>query len=131
MPLPRSLARFNRRVTNRILGSLPRRLSPFVTVSHVGRVTGRVYTVLLASFDTPTGVVLTPTYGPQADWVKNLFQAESFRMDRRGETRVFAAPRLVGREEAWPHLPRLVRLAMRVLRIQDFVVADRLDIADG
>lgn len=131
MPLPRWLARLNRSATNRILGSLPRRLSPFVIVSHVGRVSGRTYSVPLAAFRTEEGVILTPTYGPTADWVKNVLAAGSFRMDQRGETHTYTGVRLVGRAEAWLFLPRPVRIAMRLMRINWFVAADRSGIADG
>ena len=43
MPLPRSVARFNRRVTNRLLGRLAPRLPGFGIVVHTGRKTQRRY----------------------------------------------------------------------------------------
>lgn len=125
MVLPRWLARVNRRFTNRILGRIPDRISPFVTLHHVGRTTGRHYAVPIAGFVIPTGILLTPTYGPQADWVRNILAADTFSLDRRGTTHTYTAAKLVDRSEAWPHLPVLVRLAMRVIGVSWFVVADQ------
>ncbi len=125
MVLPRWLARTNRLFTNRLLGSLPRRWSPFAIVHHVGRVSGRHYSTPLAGFRTPRGMILTPTYGPEADWVQNLLAAGSFTVDRRGDLLELTNARLVPRAEAWPHLPFVVRLAMRALRVDWYVVGDR------
>jgi deazaflavin-dependent oxidoreductase (nitroreductase family) len=124
MPLPRWLARTNRRFTNHLLGRLPRRWSPFAIVYHSGRTTGKSYRTPLAAFKTETGAILTPTYGPGADWVKNVLVAERFQMDIRGSRWQLHGARLVGRDEAWPYLPLLVRVAMRLLRIDVFVRAD-------
>ena len=43
MPLPKSLAKFNLRYTNRVLGPLARLLPGFAVVTHVGGRSGRVY----------------------------------------------------------------------------------------
>lgn len=125
MVLPRWLARFNRSVTNRILGLIPRRWSPFVIVYHRGRKSGSRHATLAAAFGTPGGFVLTPTYGPECDWVRNVLSAGSFAIERRGTTHHLANARLVPRKEAWPHLPGPVRLAMRVLRVDWYIRGDR------
>ena len=125
MVLPRWLAKTNRRVTNRVLGRIPERISPFVTVRHVGRATGRQHEVLLAAFSTPEGVLLTPTYGIEADWAQNVIVSGSFQMVRRSEISSFHSVRIIDRRLAWPHLPKAVRFAMRILRVHHFVVADK------
>lgn len=125
MPLPRWLAATNRRVTNRLLGRIPRRVSPFVIVHHIGRSTGNAYATPLAGFRTSTGLILTPTYGLTADWVRNILCTESFDVDRRGIVATMTNVRVIGRAEAWPFLPLVVRGAMRLLRIESFVQADR------
>ena len=125
MVLPRWLALANRKFTNRVLGLIPRRWSPFVIVHHRGRRSQRTYSTLAAAFRTPTGFVLTPTYGPDADWVRNILAAGSFDLDRRGEMHRLANARLIPRNEAWPHLPLPVRLAMRLLGVKWYLEADR------
>ncbi|MDJ0924071.1 MAG: nitroreductase family deazaflavin-dependent oxidoreductase [Acidimicrobiia bacterium] len=124
MVLPRWLAQTNRLLTNRVLGLLPRRSSPFVVLHHVGRRTGARYTTLLAAFSTGDGFVLTPTYGPDADWVRNVMASGAFVIDRRGTRVPLSNARLVTRTEAWPYLPALIRLAMRLLRVRWYVRAD-------
>lgn len=124
MPLPRWLARANRKFTNQVLGRIPRRISPFMIVEHTGRLSGRRYSTPLAAFATESGYILTPTYGPETDWVKNLLAMSSFEMDRRGRTVALKNPRLVPRPDVWPHLPFLVRAAMRIMGIEWFVEAD-------
>jgi len=124
MVLPRWLARANRKLTNRVLGSIPRRWSPFVIVHHRGRKSGRAYSTLAAAFRTPDGFVLTPTYGPEADWVRNVLASGVFDLDRRGQIHRLGNARLVPRNEAWPHLPGPVRLAMRLLVINWYLAAD-------
>lgn len=124
MVLPRWLGKINRSFTNRLLGRIPSRFSPFVIVHHRGRNTGHLYSVPLAAFRSATGLVFTPTYGPDADWVRNLLAADAFDLDRRGTTYRMNNARLVNRTEAWPDLPRPVRTAMIVLQVRSFVVAD-------
>lgn len=125
MVLPRWLARFNRSVTNRVFGLIPRRWSPFVVVFHKGRRSGKRYATLAAAFTTEGGFVLTPTYGPDADWVRNILAAGSFAIEKRGVTYQLVNARLVPRAEAWLHLPGFVRLAMKALKVTWFVRADR------
>jgi deazaflavin-dependent oxidoreductase (nitroreductase family) len=130
MALPRWLAQFNKVATNRIAAAVPRRLSPFLILHHVGRNTGTAYAVPVAAFRTGDGIVIPPTYGPQADWVRNVLASGEFTADWRGSTRTYVRARLVDRTAAWPHLPWVVRTAMRLLRIQWFVVADS-SVTDG
>ena len=82
------------------------------------------YATLAAAFRAPGGFVLPPTYGPECDWVRNVLRSESFAIDRRGTTYQLGNARLVGRNEAWPYLPALVRLAMRALRVEWYVRGD-------
>ena len=124
MVLPRWLAKVNRRFTNRILQRIPARISPFVRIHHVGRKTGASYRTVLAAFRTPTGYVLTPTYGPDADWVRNVLAAGNFTLEANHGAHALRDARLINRREAWPHLPLLVRAAMRVLRVNWYVAAD-------
>ncbi len=124
MVLPRWLGKVNRSITNRILARVPARFSPFVTVHHRGRKSGQLYSIPLTAFRTETGYVFTPTYGPDADWVRNVMAADSFTLERDGQTYELHNTRLVTRAEAWPFLPLLIRVAMRVLRVQWYVAAD-------
>ena len=130
MPLPRWLAGVNRSFTNRLLSNLPRRFTPFVILHHTGRSTARRYSVPLAAFQRGDGIVLTPTYGLEADWVKNVLAAGELDLVHRSLGGHYTGVRVIGRSEAWPHLPALVRVAMRLMRIEWFVAADRSVVAE-
>jgi deazaflavin-dependent oxidoreductase (nitroreductase family) len=125
MVLPRWLARFNRRVTNRVLGRIPSRWSPLVLLHHVGRTSGKQYSTPLAAFRTDFGFVFALTYGPGADWVQNVLGADSFAIDARGVRHELAGARLIPRTEASRYLPTPVRVALRLLRVEWFLAAER------
>jgi deazaflavin-dependent oxidoreductase (nitroreductase family) len=122
MPLPRRLARFNRRFTNRVLGAIPSRLSPFVIVEHVGRRTGARHRTPVAAFRHPAGWLIALTYGSGADWVRNVQAADGAVLVRRGVSEVVTSPQLIGRTEAFPHVPVLIRLVLRVIGCTEFLV---------
>jgi deazaflavin-dependent oxidoreductase (nitroreductase family) len=122
--LPRWLARFNRRVTNRILMRLAER-PPYCALHHSGRTTGKPYVVPLNAFPGETGFVFALTYGPGADWVRNVMAAGSAVLEYGGESIELATPRLVPRHEVWRCFPRYVRFALRLLGTRDFMVMAR------
>lgn len=122
MPLPRGLARFNRRFTNRLLGRLPVRLSPFVLVEHVGRRSGTTYRTPVATFRHPAGRLIALTYGSGADWVLNVLAADGAVLRRGGVAEVVSAPLVIGRVDAFPHLPVMIRLFLRLLGTTEFLV---------
>ena len=122
MPLPRSLARFNRRWTNRVLGAIPARISPFVMVEVVGRRSGVPHRTPVAAFSHPAGWLIALTYGSGADWVRNVEAADGSVLHRRGVAEVVSEPVVVGRVEAFPHLPWLIRQFLRILGTTEFLL---------
>jgi len=121
MPLPKALARFNVRVTNRALRPLVRRLPGFVLVRHVGRRTGLERETPLLLFRDGDRYVIAMTYGPDSEWAKNVLAAGGcVAMSRRGPLRL-VEPRLVHdpsrRLVPWP-----VRPMLRILRAADFMI---------
>jgi deazaflavin-dependent oxidoreductase (nitroreductase family) len=120
MPLPRSVARFNKRFTNRWAEPLARRFSNFAVVHHRGRRTGRSYTTPVNCFGGDESVVVALTYGVDADWAQNVLSGPA-TLELRGRVRRIVAADLIGRDETWSTLPRLVRGALRVLRVRDFL----------
>jgi deazaflavin-dependent oxidoreductase (nitroreductase family) len=120
MPLPRSIAHFNKRFTNRLLEPMARRFSNFAVVHHVGRVTGSEFATPVNSFVHDGHLVIALTYGPDADWVRNVLCGPA-SVESRGRVSVVTGARLVGREEVWPAIPRLVRAVLRVLGVRHFL----------
>lgn len=121
MPLPRWVAYFNKRVTNRFMEPVARRFSNFAVIHHVGRKSGTEYATPVNWFAVDaTTMIVALTYGPRADWVRNLRSGDGW-LEIGSTHRQVAATRLVGRPQAWPHLPLLVRFALRVLTVHDFL----------
>ena len=95
MPAPRSVARFNRRVTNRVTSKVAGYLPGFAIVSHAGRKSGRVYRTPVNAFATDVGSSVALTYGPESDWEKNVLAAGSCALQTRGRHVRLVDPRLV------------------------------------
>ena len=127
MPAPRWLARFNRRVTNRLLGRLAPRLPGFGVVVHTGRKTHRLYRTPVNVFPRPGGYVIALTYGPHAEWVRNVLASGGCALETRGRTVRLSRPRLF-RDERRRAVPALVRLVIGLAHVDDFL---ELSLDDG
>ena len=90
-------------------------------VVHAGRTSGRVYRTPIYAFDAGDGLAVALTYGPQADWVQNIFE-NGGSMQRNGSDFTIVDPTIVGRTAVWAHLPRIVRISLRILRVTDFML---------
>ncbi len=119
MPLPRWVARFNKRVTNRFLEPLARRHAGFAVVEHRGRRSGANYRTPVNVFDAGDEIVVALTYGPGADWVQNVLDRGGAIL-RQGDRSPIATAQIVERAEAWPYLPGIVRIALRLLTVNHF-----------
>ena len=126
MPLPQRLARFNRHVTNPVARTVAGRLPPFAIVRHQGRRSGTAYrTPIMAFRDRATGgYVVALTYGPEAEWVKNVLAAGACELERGGRVARLTAPRLIAATEAAPSLPAPVRWILRRLRVTAFLALE-------
>jgi deazaflavin-dependent oxidoreductase (nitroreductase family) len=98
MPLPRWLARLNKRAFN------PREIRRGVrpVLIHVGRSTGRTYRTPLDAHPVPDGYVFIPLYGPRTDWVRNVLAAGSARLSIGGVEVGLVSPRMVRKQDVWP-----------------------------
>lgn len=96
MPYPRWLAKVNKRVFN------PREVEKGdrPVVIHVGRSSGTVYKTPLDALPTDGGYVLVVRYGPDSDWVRNIFAAHGATLRVGGEDIRLVSPRLVPEQEA-------------------------------
>jgi len=68
MPIPKSIANFNKHVTNKFFLLFAGRLSPFAIVNHKGRRSGRSYRTPILAFPMEAGFVFALTYGRDVDW---------------------------------------------------------------
>jgi deazaflavin-dependent oxidoreductase (nitroreductase family) len=120
MPLPRSLASFNNRVTNKITRPFAGRLPEFGVVTHVGRRSGREYRTPVNAFRRGDEYVFVLTYGPDSDWVKNVEAAGGCTMKTRGRVVRLTAPRQFT-DPARSRVPRPVRAILGLIDVDEFL----------
>lgn len=121
MPIPLRVARFNRRVTNPLLGTISDWLPPFATLHHVGRSSGRRYRTPVFAFSSPRGVVIALTYGPDVQWLRNVEYGGGARMVRRGHVLALTHPHRLHGAAGARLVPRVIRAGLRLMRVDDFV----------
>ena len=120
MPLPRSIARANRRVTNRLLGPLATRLPWFGVVIHIGRKSRRQYRTPVNVFRRGDRYIIALTYGSNSDWVCNILADGGCTLETRGQTVHLSRPRLF-HDESRRHVPAPVRLVLGIVNVSDFL----------
>ncbi|GAB2536898.1 nitroreductase family deazaflavin-dependent oxidoreductase [Nocardia heshunensis] len=126
MPLPRALARINRKISNPVLG-VPARVLPFFgIVIHRGRKSGREYRAPVMAFQRDGGYRIALTYGRDVDWLKNIRAAGTFEFETRGRTVTLTEP-VVGHDASASWAPPLVRQALVGLNAEDYVQARLVD----
>lgn len=94
MPGPKWLARFNKRVTNRILGPPSTLLPGMGVVFHLGRKSGQVYRAPVLVFREGDEYVIALTYTSDTDWVKNVLAAGGWGFLTKGRMLTLVEPRL-------------------------------------
>jgi deazaflavin-dependent oxidoreductase (nitroreductase family) len=120
-PLPRALARFNRKFANPVVCLIARWLPPLAIIRHRGRRTGRDFVTPVLAFGTPEGLVVGVLYGMASDWVRNVRVAGRAQVQRRGALCEHRRVRLVSRDEGLPSVPVLLRGPYRALGVRDFL----------
>jgi len=124
MPLPKSLAKFNLRYTNRVLGPLARLLPGFAVVTHVGRRSGRVYRTPVNLWRDGDGYVIALTYGADSQWVRNVLAAGAVDVETRGRMVHLVGPEIVV-DPRRSHVPRPVRPVLGLARVDEFMLLRR------
>lgn len=76
MPLPRSVALFNKRYANRLVRPIARIVPFLAVIHHVGRLSGREYAIPVNIFRDGNDIIVPLTYSSDTDWVKNVLAAE-------------------------------------------------------
>lgn len=127
MPMPRWWGHINKRVFN------PRAVAggKWPVLTHVGRTSGATYHTPLDAHPVDGGYIFVLVYGSGSDWVRNILAAGSARLRVEGKEMDLAAPRVVGKDEAFQALAADVARPPRMLRITEFLrmdlVADEAD----
>jgi deazaflavin-dependent oxidoreductase (nitroreductase family) len=124
MPLPKCLARFNRVVTNPVVGPFAARLPGFAIVTHVGRRSGREHSNPVNLFRRGDRYVIALTYGADSQWVRNVLAAGAVDIETRGRRIHLVEPEVV-HDPAGSLVPAPVRPILRAAKVSDFMVLGR------
>jgi deazaflavin-dependent oxidoreductase (nitroreductase family) len=125
MPIPQSIARFNKSVTNRITRLFAGRAPWFAIVIHTGRKSGKEYRTPLNAFPTKDGFAIALTYGPDTDWVKNVLASGSCSLEYRGHTIPLTSPSLTTVAEIDDTFPRPVRVVLSLINVDQVLLLRR------
>jgi deazaflavin-dependent oxidoreductase (nitroreductase family) len=120
MPIPLAVGRLNRVGFNRLSIPFAARLPGFGVVHHRGRRSGRAYRTPVNVFPVDDGFVIALTYGPRADWVRNVVVAGGLRIETRGRLHDCTEPYLY-RDPERTDVPAGVAVALRALGVEDFL----------
>ncbi|MFQ6398233.1 nitroreductase family deazaflavin-dependent oxidoreductase [Nocardia sp. KC 131] len=122
MPMPRWWGHINKRVFNphAIAGG------KWPVLTHIGRTSGATYRTPLEAHPVDGGYLFVLVYGSGADWVQNILIAGGAQLRIDGQEIELAAPRLLGKDEAFQALSDEATRPPKVLRITEFL---RMDLA--
>jgi deazaflavin-dependent oxidoreductase (nitroreductase family) len=121
MPLSHAVARTNRYWINPIARTIGPRIAPFMLVHHVGRSSGAAYTTPVWAFRHNAEFIIALTYGPRTDWLQNLQAAGFVTATYRNQTYRLTNPRVTHGHPNQQPLPWLVRRALTVIGVRDFL----------
>jgi deazaflavin-dependent oxidoreductase (nitroreductase family) len=130
MPIPRTVARFNRVGFNRLSRHVAPHLPGFGVVEHRGRRSGRTYRTPVNLFRTDTGYVIALTYGPESDWVRNVLAAGEADLLTRGRRVHVTSPRQY-RDEARQGTRPFERRILGLLDVSDFLALTVAEETEG
>jgi hypothetical protein len=104
--LLKAVRRFNKAVTNRFQLRVAGRPGAYASViRHRGRESGRIYETPVVPFPTDDGFVIALPYGPNTDWVRNLFASGSAELVTEGSTYPVERPEVVASDAVWDVVP--------------------------
>jgi deazaflavin-dependent oxidoreductase (nitroreductase family) len=125
MPIPTSIARFNRGITNRVTRLFAGRAPGFAILIHKGRKSGKEYRTPLNAFPTANGFAIALTYGRNTDWAKNVLAANGCKLVYRDRSIALAVPRLTSITEAADAFPALAKFIFGLINVEQVLLLRR------
>ncbi|HYZ66874.1 MAG TPA: nitroreductase family deazaflavin-dependent oxidoreductase [Mycobacterium sp.] len=124
MPAPRWVARANKIGLNQLTKFIAPWAPGWAVVIHRGRKSGRTFRTPLWAFRRQGGFVIALTYGPSADWVRNVMAAGGCEVESRRRRYRLGNPRLY-RDENASDMPAFIRFMLRrVIKAPEFLSLD-------
>ena len=125
MPVPRAVARFQRRFIHPVVRGLATWVPGYGLLVHVGRKSGRTYRVPLNVFVTRDGgFVIVLAYGTKSDWLLNVRAAGTAELIKKRVHYRINNPRIVSGSDVIASLPVYGRLVSRLTRSPDVLLVD-------
>jgi deazaflavin-dependent oxidoreductase (nitroreductase family) len=121
LPIPVFIGKVNRRLTNRITSLFAGKIRPFAIVEHRGRRTGETYRTPIMAFPFEGGFDIALTYCPETDWVRNVMAEGRCTLEYRRRRIELTGPRLFETAPESARLPLLIRLALSLIHVNDFL----------
>ena len=121
MPIPKSVAVFNKKVTNHVTTPFAGHLPGFAVVTHLGRRSGQSYRTPVNVFRRGDDYVFALTYGADVDWIKNVEAAGACDIECRGRTIHLVEPQRF-RDPTGRDVPGAVRAILRLIDANEFMV---------
>lgn len=121
MPIPFAIARANRSLTNRVISPFAGRIPPFARLEHRGRKSGAIYQTPLLLFHRAPYLLVVLTYGERTDWLRNVQAAGGGVVIERNRRFGVADPVVETGPAALGQLPRLVRLILNLIGVDQVV----------
>jgi deazaflavin-dependent oxidoreductase (nitroreductase family) len=120
MPIPKAVARFNRRVTNRVTRHIAGWMPGFAIVIHTGRRSGRTFETPINAFRGGDGYRIALTYGADSDWVRNVMAAQGCDLIHLRKQIALHRPRIVT-DPSCHWAPPIVRLVLRTIHASQYM----------
>ena len=126
MPMPRWMAKVNRRVFNG--PEVKRGIRP--VPSHVGPSSGEPCRTPPAAGNPPgcwpveNGYIFTVVYGSESDWVKNVLTTGSTSLRIDGDVIDLVSPRLLTKDLAMEEMPATTKAPPGFLRVTEYLQVD-------
>lgn len=120
MPIPRGVARFNRRVTNHITRRIAGWMPGFALLFHTGRRSGHAYRTPVNAFRGGNGYRIALTYGADSDWVRNVVAAGGCEIESQRRRIALTNPQIVSDpDRRWA--PPVVRQVLGVIGASQYM----------
>jgi deazaflavin-dependent oxidoreductase (nitroreductase family) len=121
VPIPKSVARFNRFVTNPLARLVAGWAPGFAIIRHRGRKTNEAYSTPVNIFKVDKGFVIALTYGSNVDWLKNILAAGGCTIRYRNREIDLVEPVSITTAEGMALMPAPVRAILRAIEVTEFV----------
>ena len=121
MPIPKSVARFNRFVTNPLARLVAGWAPGFAIIRHRGRTSGKAYSTPVNIFKIGNGFVIALTYGSNVDWLKNVLAAGGCTIRYRNREVDLVEPVSISTAEGMEMMPAPVQAILRATKVTEFV----------